>query len=176
LQIKEYSNDGDYIIFLLFAITQDGKKAAINVYDQNILILDLKTQLILQEFEGTGNRFDAIAITPDGSRVIAGGNGLLFAWDTISGDILLQEETDYYSTNYNHLAISPCGRRAVSAGDDHRLAVWNLDTGCKITSLTGEYEFSCVAISDDGTRIAAGDSGGFVYLLKLENTPNLEVF
>ena len=157
------------------ALTQDGKRAAVNPVRGNIQIWDLYSDLVLQEFFGTKDRqFKALAITPDGNRVIAGGGHTLFVWGTNSGDVLLHQELKV-GNPFRHISITPCGHRAVSAGDDHKLTVWNIDTGRKITSFTGDYEFTCVSISEDGTKIAAGDSDGFVYLLKLENTPELAV-
>ena len=159
--------------FTPIALTQDGKRAAVNPVRGNIQIWDLYSDLVLQEFLGTkDHNFKALAITPDGNRVIAGGVHTLYVWDTNSGDVLLHQELNS-GYPFEHISITPCGHRAVSAGDNYSLAVWDLDTGSKITSLTGDYKFTCVAISEDGSKIAAGDSEGIVYLLELENAPKL---
>ena len=57
--------------------------------------------------------------------------------------------------------------RAVSASADKALKVWDLDTGLPIATFHCDAAAGCCACADEG-RIVAGDGGGRVYILRLE--------
>ena len=67
------------------------------------------------------------------------------------------------------MTVTPDGRRAVSASNDQTLKVWHLDTGVCECTLTAEYAMRACAIAPDGLTIVAGDDGGHVHFLRLEN-------
>ena len=51
------------------------------------------------------------------------------------------------------MAVSPDGRRAVSASEDNTLKVWDLDTGAELRTLAGHSDsVRGVAVSPDGRR------------------------
>jgi WD40 repeat protein len=51
------------------------------------------------------------------------------------------------------VAVSPDGRHAVSASEDHTLKVWDLETGRELRTLTGHSApVSGVSINPDGRR------------------------
>jgi WD40 repeat protein len=64
------------------------------------------------------------------------------------------------------VAISPDGRRIASGSDDHTVAVWDLESGQCLTSLTLDGRVYSVAWHQDGHSILAGDSGGNLYRLE----------
>jgi WD40 repeat protein len=65
------------------------------------------------------------------------------------------------------VAVSPDGRRAVSASADKTLQVWDLETGGIVTTFTCDAPALCCAFADDRT-IIAGDQAGRVHFLALE--------
>ncbi len=67
------------------------------------------------------------------------------------------------------VAITPDGQRAVSASDDKTLKVWDLETGALICTFNCEGSLICAAVAPDGHTFVAGDIGGRVYFLRLEN-------
>ena len=56
------------------------------------------------------------------------------------------------------MAVTPDGRRAVSASDDNTLKVWDLESGKCMITFIGEGAFLCCAIANDGKTIIAGDN------------------
>ena len=60
-------------------------------------------------------------------------------------------------------------RQAVSASRDNTFKVWDLASGTIIASFSGEAGFISCVVAPDGKTIVAGDQGGRVYFLRLEN-------
>ncbi len=65
------------------------------------------------------------------------------------------------------VAVTPDGMRAVSASWDRMLKVWDLDTGLCIATFHCDALALCCACATPN-RIVAGDEGGRVYFLALE--------
>jgi WD40 repeat protein len=68
-----------------------------------------------------------------------------------------------HSAPVSGVAVTKDGKRAVSASDDKTLYVWDLDTGLSIAMRP-----RIAARFADQHRIVAGDGGGRVHLLVLE--------
>jgi len=72
-----------------------------------------------------------------------------------------------HSAYLSGVAVTPDGKRAVSASEDKTLKVWDLDSGLLIATFHCEAIALCCAFADEH-RIVAGDAGGRVYILSLE--------
>ena len=64
--------------------------------------------------------------------------------------------------------VSLDGKKAVSASDDETLKLWDLETGRKIATFTGDSTIICCAVSQDMLTIIAGYNSGQVLFLRLE--------
>jgi hypothetical protein len=73
-----------------------------------------------------------------------------------------------HSNMVNRVAVTPDGRRVVSASYDKTLKVWDLESGKCITTFSGEGAFICCMIANDGKTIIAGDNIGRVCFLYCE--------
>jgi len=67
------------------------------------------------------------------------------------------------------VAVTPDGKRAVSASRDNTLKVWDLDTYVLLVTFHCDAPANCCAFADNH-RIVAGDEGGHVYSLSLEES------
>jgi serine/threonine protein kinase len=75
------------------------------------------------------------------------------------------------------LAVSPDGRLAVSAGDDHTLRVWELDSGRELRQLKGHTDgVKCVAFTPDGRQVVSGSADRSVRLWEMATGRSVRSF
>jgi WD40 repeat protein len=65
------------------------------------------------------------------------------------------------------VAVTPDGKRAVSASSDKTLKAWDLESGLALATFTCDAPVDCCACAG-ALRIVAGDGGGRVHFLQLE--------
>jgi WD40 repeat protein len=110
----------------------------------------------------------AVAVTADGTRVISG------SWDkTVKVWNLETGEEQLTLSGHSHwvqaVAVTADGTRVISGSWDKTVKVWNLETGVEIATFSGDADFHSCAVTPNGLTIIAGDAGGMVHFLKLEN-------
>jgi len=102
---------------------------------------------------------NAVAYSPDGSRIVSGSRDeTLKIWSASSGKELatLSGHTDFVSA----VAYSPDGNSIVSGSSrDETLKIWDASSGKELASLSGHTSsVDAVAYSPDGSRIVSGSS------------------
>ena len=108
-----------------------------------------------------------MAVTPDGQRAVSGSdNGTLKVWDLASGRKLRT------LAGHDHVvvavAVTPDGRRVVSASADKTVRVWELEKSETLAIFACDDVALCCAFSDALKLIVAGDAGGHLHFLRLE--------
>ena len=66
------------------------------------------------------------------------------------------------------MAVTADRQRAVSASNDYTLNIWDLEAGDVLATFTCDRGARCCAFSDALKLIVAGDAGGYVHFLRLE--------
>jgi RNA polymerase sigma factor (sigma-70 family) len=154
-QLKQFEAQGDPGLHLcnvvLFA---DGKRFLANAADHHSLqIRDLENGNVLKEFAEHPDHVVAVAVSPDGRKVLEGNwDTNLRLWDVESGNNL-REFTGHTGKVYS-VAISPDGRLALSGAlEDNTVRLWDLESGREVRRLEGHTAFiDFVAFSPNGKR------------------------
>jgi WD40 repeat protein len=150
------------------AVTPHGKRAVSASDDKTLKVWDLESGRALRTLEGHSSGVSGVAVTPDGKQAVsASRDNTLTVWDLDTGHALRTLEG--HSASVFGVALSPDGQRAVSASWDKTLKVWGLDTGLLIATFHCDGAARCCACVDN-QRIVAGDDGGCVYILSLEES------
>jgi WD40 repeat protein len=133
------------------AVSADCKHAVAATKTKTIHCVDLTTgeEKWAQKFTGP---IGALAITPDGKRVIASGEKIGYIeWAIDTGAEMRRHEL----LQASHLALSPDGKWAIAAREGP-VELWSLDDA-KVTVLAPSFAASAVCISPDGKlAFAAG--------------------
>jgi WD40 repeat protein len=72
-----------------------------------------------------------------------------------------------HTDKVNVIAFLRGATRAVSAGRDRTVRLWDLETGVQIAAFTVDAQVRALSVTPDQTRIAVGDMSGRTHLLKL---------
>jgi WD40 repeat protein len=113
-----------------------------------------------------GRSINGVAVTLDGRRAVstASWDKTMTVWDLETGSALRNLKGHSYWVGRK--AVTPDGRRAVSATIDKTLETWDLETGAMIATFTCDAVVECCACID-AHKILAGDAGGQMYWLEL---------
>jgi WD40 repeat protein len=103
-----------------------------------------------------GEPVRAAAFSPDGARVVIGGDGPIGQiWDTSSGLELVTLKGHEYALTC--VAFSPDGQMVATASRDKTARLWDPHSGESLSILSGHQGVvTSVAFSPDGTRVATG--------------------
>jgi WD40 repeat protein len=133
-------------------------------------VWDLETGREFRKLFGHSDAVFGVAVTADGKRAVsASGDRTLKVWDLATGRAL--RTLQGHSDSVLGVALTPDGKRAVSASEDRTLKVWDPDTGRLIATFHCDAPALCCACGGEH-RIVAGDQGGRVYFLVLEEGPS----
>jgi len=106
-------------------------------------------------------------VTPDGQRAVsASADRTLKVWNLATGREL--RTLTGHTSGVNAVAVTANGQRTVSASADNKLKLWNLETGEVLATFTCASAAYCCAFSDALKLIVAGDAGGHLHFLQLE--------
>ncbi|MGJ3238335.1 MAG: sortase domain-containing protein [Anaerolineae bacterium] len=116
----------------------------------------------LHTLNDTTSALDAVAFSPDGTRMASGGRDhVIRVWDTASGELLMQ--TEGHSDWITALTFSPNGVQIISGSRDNTIRAFNADSGALIGVIGGhDDDVTAVTMSPDGVYIVSGGRDGYI--------------
>ena len=140
---------------------------------------DKKPVLKVQASEPTGQGINAVAFTPDGTKIVTGGNDAVPRLTTstdplgvmIPGSGVAIMKFPGHSGRVNSVAINPDGTLFATAGSDKTIRIWDAKNGKALRAIQGHLdEIATLAIRPDGKQIASGSTDGTIRLWDLSAT------
>ena len=132
--------------------SKDSKKLIVTTANGLVQCYSVEDGMQLHETIDVHATIQPAEISSDGTFFVTGStDGIvrIFALDTFT---LMHEMK--HGSEINAVAISPNGREVVSAGEDHVLRVWDVETGVQLRELTGHTnEVMMVTYSPDGEQL-----------------------
>ncbi len=115
---------------------------------------DLESGIEMLSLQGHADTIEAIAFSPDGSRIATGSwDETARVWDAFTGEqlLVLPGHTNWV----RGVAFSPDGSHLATSSWDRRAKVWDLASGRELFTLAGHSGYlKGVAFTPDGTRLA----------------------
>jgi WD40 repeat protein len=116
-----------------------------------------------------GAHLNAVAFSPDGQTIAAGGEGgYVYRWNVLSR-MAMDPPVKAHDGNITSLAYSADGTRMATGGADARVRLWMGDHLNPATSLSLQHlgEVSSVAVSRNGRLVVSGSADGDVRVWRI---------
>lgn len=139
--------------------SSDGQMLATAAWDGNVRLWDVADGALIRTIGYSGTFLNAVAISPDGQYVCAGGGstGTIRMWSVATG-ALVRSFTGHTDL-VNDVTFSPDGQRMASASRDGRVRVWNTATGAQVWSAVA-HDFAVVSVDYSPDGLVLGSAGG----------------
>ena len=134
---------------------------------------------VRQELEGLPGNINAIAFSPSGLEIFAGGGqpglpGEIRQWQT--GGTLVRAWSGHADAIYS-LALAPDGKLLVTGSYDQKIKIWNAGDGQEVRTLSGHNgAVFDLAFRPDGKLLASASADRTVKLWFVENGERRETF
>jgi WD40 repeat protein len=118
-------------------------------------VYDVSSRRALAQLDGHVSSIgEKMSFSHDGNRVAsATKDGLVRVWDAESGRLVRAFKAA------TRIALDGNGRQLAATQDEHAINVWDVASGASVVTLTTANRVGAIAMSRDGTRIAAALAG-----------------
>ncbi|HJX93397.1 MAG TPA: NACHT domain-containing protein [Pyrinomonadaceae bacterium] len=156
------------------AASADGT-TAVSTFKTIMNVWDLVSGRRLRILDDDSGWVQAVAMTPDGRRLVSGsGDNIVRLWDVSTGTCL--SRLNGHEGRPMTVAISASGELAVSAGQDGAVRVWDLERGVSLSVLRGHTDqIESVILSHDCRWAISGSNDTTIRLWDLAAKESIAV-
>ena len=136
-----------------------GETLAVTSDDGTIHLLSAKDGSLVRVIKAPGSEHWAVAFSPDGKRILTGGDSMIYQWNAATGEQLFPPpKSEYVKGSISKIAVSPDGKTLYALAGDF-VHVWNVGTREQIARwpVPGEV--------DDIEAIGCSEVGDMLWLL-----------
>ncbi len=159
------------------ACLPDGKRAVTASYDKTLKLWNLTNGKCERTYVGSDSIIVYVSISPDGKRMLSCGGASVLLWDVETATVLHRLGSDVRGQLV--LRILSDSKRAVTAGPDRLIHLWNLMTGQEIArSSEISHSVEALGVSEDEKQVLAGcvDRNAFIWDLGSSQEPRRLTF
>jgi WD40 repeat protein/beta-lactamase regulating signal transducer with metallopeptidase domain len=140
---------------LAAALSPDGRRLAV-ACGADVMVWDVVAQQVRFTLTGHTDAVNAVAFSPDGSRIATAGNdGLARLWDAADGRQL--HTLAGHKSWVTAAAFAPDGRTLATGGYDKTVRLWDVASGTpRATWVSHSGGVRAVAFAPDGRTLASG--------------------
>ena len=130
--------------------------------DGTLILWDVSSGAVVQDFVGHQTTVTAVAFSPDGQSILSGTwDGTLTLWDVSSGAVVqdfVGHQTVAFSPIVKAVAFSPDGQSVLSGDSNGTLILWDVSSGAVLQTFIGHESsgVKAVAFNPDGQSVLSG--------------------
>ncbi|KAG2746500.1 WD40 repeat-like protein [Suillus brevipes Sb2] len=143
------------------AVFPDRRQMVTGSRDKTLRIWDLETGVVLKKMEGHSSENLSLAWTPDGTRLLSGGDEddpTIREWDSLTWQ-QVGHPWEGHTSHIWAIAINPAGTLVASASNDNHVRLWRLSDRQNIGVFQHSSGVYTVTFSVDGRHILSGGGG-----------------
>jgi WD40 repeat protein/DNA-binding SARP family transcriptional activator len=148
----------------IFSDKLSGESLDLGTAPFDLILWDVASGKSVRRFEGFQDDAFSLAISPDGTRALAGSyyNNLATLWDLENGERLLT--LTGHTEGVHTVDFSPDGQRALTGSYDDSLILWDLQSSQPLTVLKahGSDVLDLVFIPNGRTALSSARDGGLI--------------
>ncbi|GAB1469437.1 hypothetical protein MASR2M66_03130 [Chloroflexota bacterium] len=176
-----YTLSGHSKFIYSLAASSDGRFIVSASEDKTIKVWSLIDGRELRTLLGHKDSVYAVTISHDNKYIASlSGDRMLKVWDFQSGQEINAIEMTHVKdkkisiflkeqNNYCDVVITPDNRFIISIFGEETLDIWDIANGKRISTITANAPFTCLALSLDGKNLVAGDNQGWLYFYNFLN-------
>ncbi|HYT88112.1 MAG TPA: WD40 repeat domain-containing protein, partial [Gemmataceae bacterium] len=161
-EVKRFGGHEGYTYGVAFS--HDGRHIATGSQDTKVRIFDLQTGQRVREINAQTASSNYVAFSPTDKYVFSCGDNAAHMWEVATG----KEAKRFEGGSGGYvlgMALSPDGRRLLTAHEDKTVRLWDVTTGKEVQRFEGHTDrVICVTFAQDGTRALSGGADGTVRL------------